>query len=104
MSNAGLTFQQILASLTTNPAERFGYAKDYGRIGASKIADLAVLEEDPAIAATAFARVRYTISRGQVVYRTEKRPRSTEQTEEGERLTLKPNEDRINEETTKSSR
>jgi imidazolonepropionase-like amidohydrolase len=42
------------------------------------IADLAVLDEDPATAVTAFAKVRYTISRGQVVYRREQGARSTE--------------------------
>jgi hypothetical protein len=26
MSRAGMSFQKILASLTTNPAERFGYS------------------------------------------------------------------------------
>ena len=32
MSRAGLSFQQILASLTTNPATRFGYSSHSGRI------------------------------------------------------------------------
>lgn len=31
MSRANMTFQQILASLTTNPAQRFGYATHSGR-------------------------------------------------------------------------
>ena len=32
ISKAGMTFQQILASLTTNPARKFGYADRTGRI------------------------------------------------------------------------
>jgi len=32
MSRAGMSFQQILASLTTNPAGRFGYSSHSGRI------------------------------------------------------------------------
>jgi imidazolonepropionase-like amidohydrolase len=32
MSRAGMSFQEILASLTTNPARRFGYATHSGRI------------------------------------------------------------------------
>ena len=33
MAKAGMTFPQILASLTTAPAERFGASKQLGRIG-----------------------------------------------------------------------
>ena len=31
MSRAGMSFQEILASLTTNPAQRFGYATHRGQ-------------------------------------------------------------------------
>ena len=68
MSRAGLTFQQILASLTTNPARRFGTAARRGRIAAGMDADLVVLSADPAQDAAAFSKVRYTIVGGKLVY------------------------------------
>src|SRR5262249_30055334 len=40
MSQAGLNFQQILATLTTNPATRFGYAAHSGRVAKGMDADL----------------------------------------------------------------
>lgn len=68
MSRAGMTFQQILAALTTNPAQRFGYAVYKGRIAKGLDGDLAVLSADPARHATAFSKVRYTIRSGNVIY------------------------------------
>jgi imidazolonepropionase-like amidohydrolase len=68
LSRAGLTPMQILAALTIAPAERFGESEKRGRIAAGMQADLVVLEGDPAQEATNFARVRYTIRRGQVLY------------------------------------
>jgi imidazolonepropionase-like amidohydrolase len=68
MSRAGMDFRQILASLTTNPARRFGYAGRDARISKGMDADLAVLGADPAKDATAFSNVRYTIRRGKVIY------------------------------------
>jgi imidazolonepropionase-like amidohydrolase len=68
MSRAGMDFRHILASLTTNPARRFGYAGRDGRIAKGMDADLVVLGADPAKDVTAFSNVRYTIRRGKVVY------------------------------------
>jgi imidazolonepropionase-like amidohydrolase len=68
MSRAGLSFRQILASLTTNPAQRFGYSNHSGRIEKGMDADLVVLRADPAQDATAFSKVRYTIRNGKVIY------------------------------------
>jgi imidazolonepropionase-like amidohydrolase len=68
MSRAGLSFQQILASLTTNPAQRFGYATRRGRIAQGMDGDLVVLGADPTQDATAFSKVRYTILGGKVIY------------------------------------
>jgi len=68
MSRAGLSFEQILASLTTNPAERFGFASRSGRIAAGFDADLVVLSEDASRDATAFSKVCYTIRGGKVIY------------------------------------
>jgi imidazolonepropionase-like amidohydrolase len=58
MSRAGLTPMQILASLTTAPAERFGESNKRGRIGKGMDADLVVLESDPIEDVTNFAKVR----------------------------------------------
>jgi imidazolonepropionase-like amidohydrolase len=58
MSRAGMSFAQILASLTTAPAERFG-AK--GRVAVGLDADIVAFRES-------FAAVRYTIRSGKVVY------------------------------------
>jgi imidazolonepropionase-like amidohydrolase len=67
MAEAGMTHSQILASLTTTPAERFGES-DRGRIAPGFVADLVVLDGDPSSDVRAFAGVRYTIRDGEVVY------------------------------------
>jgi len=69
MSRAGMNFRQILASLTTNPAHRFGAS---GRIEPGMPADLTVLTADPSGDATAFSKVRYTIRNGKITYRAQK--------------------------------
>ena len=61
-----LTWRQILASLTRNPAQRFTHHDAALVPGAP--ADLVVLAADPAADVTAFARVRYTIREGRVLY------------------------------------
>jgi imidazolonepropionase-like amidohydrolase len=68
MSRAGMTFRQILASLTTNPAQRFGASTRRGRLAKGMDGDLVVLRADPEHDATAFAKVRYTIVSGRIVY------------------------------------
>jgi imidazolonepropionase-like amidohydrolase len=68
MSRAGMSFQEILASLTTNPAQRFGYSTHSGRIAKGLDADLVVLRADPALDTSAFSKVRYTIRGGEVIY------------------------------------
>jgi imidazolonepropionase-like amidohydrolase len=68
MSRAGMSFQAILASLTTNPAQRFGYSTHSGRIAKGFDADFVVLSADPAQSTSAFSKVRYTIRGGEVIY------------------------------------
>jgi len=68
MSQAGMNYQQILASLTTNPARKFGYSDRTGRIAKGMEADLVILSADPAHDVTAFSKVRYTIRNGEVTY------------------------------------
>ncbi len=68
MSRAGMSFRQILASLTSNPAERFGFLKVSGRIVKGADGDLVILSADPEQDITAFSKVRYTIRGGKVIY------------------------------------
>jgi imidazolonepropionase-like amidohydrolase len=68
MQRAGMSFAQILASLTTNPARRFGFASHSGRIAATMDADLTVLRGDPGADIAAFSQVSYTIRAGKVVF------------------------------------
>jgi imidazolonepropionase-like amidohydrolase len=68
LMSAALDWRQILASLTTAPASRFGFAGRNGRIAVGLDADLVLLNADPAQDATAFARVRDTIRAGRVIW------------------------------------
>jgi imidazolonepropionase-like amidohydrolase len=68
MQRAGMTFPEVLASLTTNPATRFGFSARSGRIAPNFDADLTVFTADPAFDITAFARIRYTIRAGKIIY------------------------------------
>ncbi len=69
MLRSGMSFPQILASLTTNPARRFGFADHSGRIAATMDADLTVFTGDPAIDITALSRVSYTIRSGKLIFK-----------------------------------
>ncbi|HEY7699881.1 MAG TPA: amidohydrolase family protein [Vicinamibacteria bacterium] len=69
MARAGLSFDEILASLTTAPAGRFGQADRKGTIEPGKEADLVVFEGDPRADIRSLARVRYTIREGRVIWR-----------------------------------
>jgi imidazolonepropionase-like amidohydrolase len=68
MAKAGLTFPQILASLTTAPAARFGTGSDKGRVETGATGDLVVLNEDPALDSAAFAKVHLTLRHGEIIY------------------------------------
>lgn len=68
LSQAGLNWNQILASLTTVPAKRFNEPEKRGRIAPGLDADLIVLTADPATDVQAFSKVRYTLRAGKVVY------------------------------------
>jgi imidazolonepropionase-like amidohydrolase len=69
MSRAGMTFPQILASLTTAPASRFSTAKNLGRIAPGFQADLAVFQKDPAANLQALSLLKYTFRAGEIIYR-----------------------------------
>jgi imidazolonepropionase-like amidohydrolase len=65
---SGLNFQQILASLTTIPANRLGFSEQTGEIKKGMDADLVLLEGDPANEINAFSQVVMTIRKGQIIY------------------------------------
>lgn len=67
MAGAGLDWREILASLTTAPAERFGAARRRGRIAPGMDADIVILASDPSTDVKAFSNVRYTVRRGAVL-------------------------------------
>src|SRR5215475_5138509 len=69
MAEAGMSFRQILASLTTAPAERFGESKQLGRVAAGFQADLVVLKTDPSKDIRVLADVEYTLRAGKIIYR-----------------------------------
>jgi len=68
LMSAALDWRQILTSLTTAPASRFGFAARKGRVAPGMDADLVLLNGDPASDPTAFARVRDTIRAGRVIW------------------------------------
>lgn len=68
MGAAGLSWREVLASLTTGPAARFGEQARRGRIAPGMDADLVVLGTDPATDVRAFADVRHTVRGGRVIY------------------------------------
>jgi imidazolonepropionase-like amidohydrolase len=70
MAEAGMSARQILASLTTAPALRFGASARLGRVFEGLAADLVVLQGDPLKDVGAFANVRYTLRDGRIVFRS----------------------------------
>ena len=68
MASAGLSWREILASLTTAPARRFKEEQRRGKVQKGMDADIVVLGTDPALGARAFADVRYTIRAGTVIF------------------------------------
>ncbi len=70
MAEAGMNARQILASLTTAPASRFGDDAHTGRLMSGAAADIVVLRDDPTKNVRAFANVRYTIRNGVLIYDT----------------------------------
>lgn len=68
---AGLTFRDILAMLTTAPAELFHLSGHEGKVLPGMRADLTILSEDPASnRPEAFTKVSYTIRAGKVIWQS----------------------------------
>jgi imidazolonepropionase-like amidohydrolase len=70
LMGAGLSFRQILASLTTAPSAEFGDAERLGKIDVGLEADLVVLRDDPSRDVRGFAAVAYTVRDGNIIYRS----------------------------------
>ncbi len=68
MQRAGLTFNQILDSLTTAPARRLSESATRGQIRVGMEADLVVLGKDPQQDISNLADVLYTFRQGRIVY------------------------------------
>lgn len=68
MAEAGMDWRQVLTSLTTAPAQRFGQADQRGRLQPGYAGDLVVLGSDPQSQPQAFADVRMTVRDGRVLF------------------------------------
>ena len=68
MAGSGMDWRQILASLTTGPAQRFGQSATRGRLAEGFAGDFVVLGADPRTRPDAFAEVRMTVRDGRVIY------------------------------------
>ncbi len=71
MAEAGLTFEQLLASLTTAPARKFGLGDRTGELKRGMDADMVILEGDPKQDLAALTRVKTAYLRGQAVYKAQ---------------------------------
>jgi imidazolonepropionase-like amidohydrolase len=68
MAKAGLSPMDILASLTTAPADRWKESQLRGRVQPGMAADLVVLGGDPTEDVKNFANVRCVFRAGKLVY------------------------------------
>ncbi|MDP6415807.1 MAG: amidohydrolase family protein [Gammaproteobacteria bacterium] len=66
MRKAGMDFDGILASMTTNPASRF--ASESGLLEVGATADVVVYAGDPSKDVAEFSQVQYTIRAGKLVF------------------------------------
>ena len=71
LMQAGFGFRDVLAMLTTAPAELFHLSEREGRLMPGMRGDLTILSEDPASGhPEAFTEVRYTIRGGKVIWQS----------------------------------
>ncbi|MBS1802244.1 MAG: amidohydrolase family protein [Acidobacteria bacterium] len=68
LGKSGLDFKTVLAMLTTNPASRMGVSDTKGTVSAGKLADLTILDADPATDLTNFSRVHAVIRSGKLIW------------------------------------
>ncbi len=72
LAESGLNYRDMLRMLTVAPAARFRVTATKGTVTPGKIADLVVLDGDPATDIGAFSRVHYTIRSGRLIYERSK--------------------------------
>jgi imidazolonepropionase-like amidohydrolase len=71
LMQAGFGFREVLAMLTTAPAELFHLSQREGKVMPGMRGDLTILSEDPASGnPEAFTKARYTIRGGKVIWHT----------------------------------
>ena len=71
----GLSFHDVLAMLTTNPAVQFKVSSHAGSIGVGGDGDLTILAADPAAGDLQnFSNVAYTIRVGKVIFERGRSP------------------------------
>jgi imidazolonepropionase-like amidohydrolase len=68
LRKSGLTWRDVLAMLTTNPAARMGVQDRKGTVAVGKLADLTILAADPATDLSNFARVQAVVRSGAEVW------------------------------------
>jgi len=68
LGKSGLDWKDVLAMLTTNPAARMGVSNSKGTVTAGKLADLTILNADPADSLTNFSRVQAVVRSGRVIW------------------------------------
>jgi imidazolonepropionase-like amidohydrolase len=68
LGRSGLDWKTVLAMLTTNPAARMGVSDSKGTVTPGKLADLTILDADPANDLTNFSRVHAVVRSGRVVW------------------------------------
>jgi imidazolonepropionase-like amidohydrolase len=69
LTQAGFSFREVLAMLTTAPVELFHRSQLEGKVMPGMRGDLTILSEDPASGnSEAFTKVRYTIRGGNVIW------------------------------------
>jgi imidazolonepropionase-like amidohydrolase len=68
LGKSGLDWRDVLAMLTTNPAARMGVQDRKGTVTAGKLADLVILDADPAATLTNFSRVQTVVRSGAVIW------------------------------------
>lgn len=68
LKKSGLTPMDILAMLTTNPAAKLGVSAQKGTVTPGKLADLTILDADPATDAMNFAHVKAVVRSGRVIW------------------------------------
>lgn len=69
MQKAGLSFRQILASLTTSPSAKFNMGLSTGKIQKGMDADLVILSANPMENIKNLTSVLYTLKHGQIIYK-----------------------------------